>query len=87
MSTVADVTKLVPQIGMPLNLMSVPTLAPVAELAAAGVRRISAGGALFQTTYGYMRSQAKRFLERGDNAGLFEHPLPYAFMNNAMKGE
>jgi 2-methylisocitrate lyase-like PEP mutase family enzyme len=85
MTTVADVAKLMPQIGMPLNLMSVPTLAPIAELAAAGVRRISAGGAVFQTTYGYMRSRAKRFLEQGDNAGLFEHPLPYAFMNNAMK--
>ncbi len=85
MSTVADVAKLVPHIGMPLNVMSVPTLAPLAELAAAGVRRISAGGAVFQTTYGYMRSRAKRFLEQGDNAGLFEHALPYAFMNDAMK--
>jgi 2-methylisocitrate lyase-like PEP mutase family enzyme len=85
MTTVADATKLVPQIGMPLNLMSVPTLAPLAELAAAGVRRISAGGAVFQTTYGYMRNRVKRFLEQGDNAGLFEHPLPYPFMNNAMK--
>lgn len=85
MTTVTDAAKLVPQIGMPLNLMSVPTLAPLAELAAAGVRRISAGGAVFQTTYGYMRNRVKQFLEQGDNAGLFEHPLPYAFMNNAMK--
>lgn len=86
MSTVANVAKLAPQIGMPLNLMSITNLAPIAELTAAGVRRISAGGALFQTTYGYMRDRAKRFLEQGDNAGLFEHPLPYAFMNKAMKG-
>jgi 2-methylisocitrate lyase-like PEP mutase family enzyme len=85
MTSATDAARLVPQIGMPLNLMSVPALAPIAELAAVGVRRISAGGAVFQTTYGYMRSRAKRFLEQGDNVGLFEHPLPYAFMNNAMR--
>jgi 2-methylisocitrate lyase-like PEP mutase family enzyme len=85
MSTTLDAARLVPQIDMPLNLMVVPTLAPIADLAAAGVRRISAGGALFQTTYAYSRRQAKRFMGDGDSACLFEHALPYAFMNSEIQ--
>lgn len=88
-ATVADVTQLMPAIkrlGMPLNLMAVSHLAPVADLFAAGARRFSAGGALFQTTYAYSRVKAKAFMDAGDVSGLFEHSLPYAFMNAAVQG-
>jgi 2-methylisocitrate lyase-like PEP mutase family enzyme len=85
MATVEQVSALVPQINLPLNLMVVPSLAPVAQLFAAGVRRFSAGGSLFQTTYGFARAQAARFHAEGDISGLFAHPLPYPAMNQAMK--
>lgn len=90
MATVADVSKLMPaltQLGTPLNLMAVPHLAPVADLFAAGARSFSAGGSLFQTTYAYSRGKAKAFMDAGDVSGLFEHSLPYAFMNAAVQGK
>jgi 2-methylisocitrate lyase-like PEP mutase family enzyme len=90
MATVEDVAKLMPaltQLGMPLNLMAVPHLVPVAELFAAGARRFSAGGSLFQTTYAYSRLKAQGFMNAGDVSGLFEHSLPYAFMNAAVQGK
>jgi 2-methylisocitrate lyase-like PEP mutase family enzyme len=84
MASVAEVTALMPQIKLPLNLMVVPSLAPIADLFAAGARRFSAGGALFQTAYGYARAQGTRFMGKGDITGLFANPLPYPFMNKAM---
>jgi 2-methylisocitrate lyase-like PEP mutase family enzyme len=91
MCTAADVAALLAQPGMPpdmpLNLMATPALAPTADLAAAGVRRISTGGSLFQTTYAYSRAPAKQFMAQGDTRGLFEHTLPYAMMNAAMPGK
>lgn len=90
MATVEEVTKLIPtltQLGMPLNLMAVPHLAPVADLFAAGARRFSAGGSLFQTTYAYSRMKAQAFMDDGDISGLFEHSLPYAFMNAEVQGK
>jgi 2-methylisocitrate lyase-like PEP mutase family enzyme len=85
MASAADAARVAPHIGIPLNLMVVPTLDPLADLAAAGVKRISAGGALFQTSYGYARSTAAAFMASGAVAGLFEYPLPYVFMNKAVR--
>lgn len=78
----ALLTQLTP-LHMPLNLMAHPALAPTAQLQATGVRRISMGGALFQTTYAYSRQPAKQFMAQGDATGLFAHSLPYATMNTA----
>jgi 2-methylisocitrate lyase-like PEP mutase family enzyme len=90
MCTAADAATLVAQLGaaqpMPLNLMATPALAPTADLATAGVRRISMGGSLFQTTYAYSRTPAKQFMHQGDASGLFAHALPYPMMNAAVQG-
>jgi 2-methylisocitrate lyase-like PEP mutase family enzyme len=84
MASAADAARLVAQIKLPLNLMAVPSLAPASQLAAAGVKRISVGGSLFQTTYGYARSKAQQFMASGEVAGLFEYPLVYGAMNSSM---
>ena len=55
--------------------------------AAEGARRFSAGGSLFQTSYAYSRLKAKAFIGAGDVSGLFEHSLPYAFMNASIAGQ
>lgn len=86
MLTAVDAQALLAQLAplqMPLNLMAHPSLAPTAELQAAGVRRISMGGSLFQTTYAYSRGPAKQFMAQSDAAGLFAHSLSYATMNAA----
>ncbi len=83
MASAADAVRLVPQIDLPLNVMAVPSLAPASQLAAVGVRRISVGSALFQTTYGYSRMKAQHFMLSGDVTGLFEHALAYGALNAA----
>lgn len=91
MCIASDASKLLALLGsgpdMPLNLMAAPTLASIADLAAAGVRRISMGGSLFQTTYAYSRTVAQQFLAQSDVKGLFAHTLPYPMMNAAMQGK
>jgi 2-methylisocitrate lyase-like PEP mutase family enzyme len=49
------ITALVRQIDGPVNIMARPGLAPLAELAALGVRRVSLGGGLAGATYGFAR--------------------------------
>jgi 2-methylisocitrate lyase-like PEP mutase family enzyme len=51
--------------GLPLNVMYVPGLPSVAELGALGVRRLSAGSAIAQATWGFARAVAEAFLDSG----------------------
>lgn len=85
MTKAEDAAQVIRGVDLPLNLMTLPTLDTIASLAAVGVKRISAGPALFQTTYAYGRAQASRFLSEGDASGLFANPLPGAVMNAAMQ--
>jgi 2-methylisocitrate lyase-like PEP mutase family enzyme len=91
MCSASDAAKLLAHLGsgqeMPLNLMATPALAPIADLAAAGVRRISMGGSLFQTTYAYSRTAAQQFIAQAEIKELFAHSLPYPMMNAAMQGK
>jgi 2-methylisocitrate lyase-like PEP mutase family enzyme len=80
-----DAAQIVQAVDMPLNLMTVPGLDPIAALVAAGVKRVSAGPTLFQTSYGWGRAQAVNFLSNADISGLFANALPGAVMNAAMK--
>ncbi len=67
-------------VSLPLNVMLVPKLPPVAELAAHGVRRLSAGSALAQAALGRLRRDARAFLDA--NAGdPTSDAMPYAELN------
>jgi 2-methylisocitrate lyase-like PEP mutase family enzyme len=68
---------------LPLNVMAVPALPPVAELAVLGVRRLSAGGAILQAAWGLTRRLAQGFL-RGDAGDLFAGAMGYAELNGVM---
>jgi 2-methylisocitrate lyase-like PEP mutase family enzyme len=51
--------------GLPLNVMLRPSLPPLAELEALGVRRLSAGSDLAEAMFAYMGQLAGAFLEDG----------------------
>jgi 2-methylisocitrate lyase-like PEP mutase family enzyme len=68
-------------VALPLNVMLLPNLPPVAELRASGVRRLSAGSAVAAAAFGTARRLARQLLEEGRYEGLFAEPVAYAEMN------
>jgi 2-methylisocitrate lyase-like PEP mutase family enzyme len=67
--------------GVPLNVMALPGLAPVARLQELGVRRLSLGMALAQAALGTVRRHCSALLERGEYGGLFDEQVAYGEMN------
>lgn len=63
-----------------VNVMAMPGLPPIADLAAAGVRRISVGPGLFKIGYAAAQEAARAFLA-GDASALSRPGLDYASMN------
>ncbi|MCC6767063.1 MAG: isocitrate lyase/phosphoenolpyruvate mutase family protein [Deltaproteobacteria bacterium] len=76
-----DIAALVAGTELPVNVMVMPGLPPIATLAALGVRRVSAGAAIAQAVHGLTRRLAARLLADGGDAGLFEGAVPYAELN------
>lgn len=69
------------EIVLPLNVMIVPGLAPVAELRALGVRRVSAGAAIAETVYATVRRAALQLLSEGRYEAMFESAMSYSELN------
>jgi 2-methylisocitrate lyase-like PEP mutase family enzyme len=67
--------------GLPLNVLARPKLAPVAELQALGVRRLSIGCALAQAMLGLARRATRELLEGGTYATLFADSVTAAELN------
>lgn len=65
---------------LPLNVMTVPGLAPLDQLRHAGVRRVSAGIGLFQHAFAAGLQAARVFLE-GDVTRSFDRPMSYDDLN------
>jgi 2-methylisocitrate lyase-like PEP mutase family enzyme len=63
--------------GLPVNVLVRTGLPHAAELAALGVRRLSAGGDLAEAAYGRVRSLAAAFLRDGASEPLAEGAMPY----------
>lgn len=59
-----DIARVVREVGAPVNILALPAAPPVVQLAALGVRRVSTGGALFNTAYRAMRDRAQSLLDR-----------------------
>ncbi len=76
-----DIAALVAGTELPLNVMLVPDLPPIAALARLGVRRMSAGAALARAAHGLTRRLATQLLTDGAAPGLFEGAVPYAELN------
>lgn len=71
LSSLGDVRRVVAEVDRPVNVLAVPALGSVAELAAAGVARISVGGSFSYLALGAV-GQAARALLAGDLGFLAE---------------
>ena len=58
----ADITRVVTEVGAPVNVLAFPGSPPIDQLAALGVRRVSTGGALQTNAYKSMRHDAEALL-------------------------
>jgi len=77
----AEMRAIADAVSLPLNVLVMPGLAPVAELQRAGVRRVSAGSAIAQTAYGFALRAALEFLEKGSYGAMSETRAEYVEMN------
>ena len=66
---------------LPLNVLVVPGLPPVDELAALGVARISAGSGIAQTAAGIARRATLEFLDDGHYETMLERDADYGTLN------
>jgi 2-methylisocitrate lyase-like PEP mutase family enzyme len=68
-------------VGLPLNLLVLPKLPPVAELRECGVRRLSAGSGVFAAAFGAARRAALQLLGEGRYEAMYSGPIAYGEMN------
>jgi 2-methylisocitrate lyase-like PEP mutase family enzyme len=68
-------------VGLPLNVLVVPGLAPIPALADLGVARISAGSGIAQVAAGVVQRVATEFLSGGSLAPLLERTVNYGTLN------
>ena len=60
-----DIRQVVASVDRPVNVLALAGAPPVRELAAAGVRRISVGGAFAMAALGMLHEAAQEFREQG----------------------
>jgi 2-methylisocitrate lyase-like PEP mutase family enzyme len=77
----AAIREIAARAGVPVNVLVVAGLPSVAELAAFGVARISAGSGIAQTAAGIARRAATEFLEDGRYDTILERDADYGTMN------
>lgn len=75
------ITELVEASPLPVNVMAGPDAPPVAQLAAAGVRRVSVGTAIAQAAYTLTKRAATELLTTGSYTEL-EEALEFATINS-----
>lgn len=75
-----DMRAIAAAIPLPMNVMALPNLPNMAEMQSAGVRRISAGPALFEKAYGLANDAARDFLT-SNLAAVFGASLDYGTLN------
>ena len=72
-----EIRRVVDEVGLPVNVLMFPSGPSVSELAAAGVRRVSTGGALAWTAYGALVRAAVDLRDSGESTyardGLSRH--------------
>jgi 2-methylisocitrate lyase-like PEP mutase family enzyme len=65
LSSIDDIRSVVSSVDLPVNVLALPGVPPVAELAAAGVRRISVGSGFHLVAMGATVTAARELLEQG----------------------
>ena len=81
LSAADDIRAIASQVGLPLNVLAVPGLPALPQLAALGVRRLSAGSALAQSGWARTTSLARAFLADGASEPLSDQATPYGEIN------
>ncbi|HSZ11268.1 MAG TPA: isocitrate lyase/phosphoenolpyruvate mutase family protein [Rhizomicrobium sp.] len=67
-----DIRKIVEAVKLPLNILVWPGLAPISELKAAGVRRVSAGSGISRAALGAARQATAMLLNEGRYDAMFQ---------------
>jgi 2-methylisocitrate lyase-like PEP mutase family enzyme len=67
--------------GLPLNVLAWPGLAPAADLAGFGVRRVSAGSSIAAAALGRARDLTRAFLAEGTSEVMYDGTMPYDEIN------
>lgn len=62
---IEDIRAVVASVGLPVNVLAMPGVSPVAALAAAGVRRVSVGGAFTWVAIDALVGAARELLDEG----------------------
>ena len=76
-----EIAAVVAGTSMPLNLLALPGLAPAAQLRELGVRRLSAGSAISEGMFGYVKGFTEHFLATGALDAPAANPARYAEVN------
>jgi 2-methylisocitrate lyase-like PEP mutase family enzyme len=80
LSNLDDIAAVAAGTDLPLNVMTVPSLPPLPDLQRAGVRRVSAGPALFQHAYAAGLQATRAFLG-GDITRKLDRAMGYDALN------
>lgn len=83
----ADIKAITSEVNLPLNILVWPGLAPIAELKAAGVRRVSAGSGTARAALGALRTATKQLLEEGRYDTMFKFAEGLPNMNALFAGK
>ena len=65
LTKLAEIERLVHEVGAPVNVLALPSAPPVSELASVGVRRVSTGSLLARAACGALMSGARELLGQG----------------------
>ena len=77
----AGIRQVVSAVRLPLNVLVRAGLPRVSELAALGVRRISAGSGISSAVYGLTRRAVRQFLDTGAYDLMLDGAMPYPEVN------
>ncbi len=65
LADLASISRVVEEVGIPVNVLALPNGPNVSELAATGVRRVSTGGALANAAYGALLTGGEELRDEG----------------------
>ena len=85
LTDIADLTRLVKDVVLPLNVLAWPGLADAAALQRIGVRRLSAGSGIGKAVLSRTLELAKAFLADGRSEPLAQGPLTNPDVNGMMR--
>jgi 2-methylisocitrate lyase-like PEP mutase family enzyme len=83
LADLAQIARVVQEVGLPVNVLAFPRVPSVAELASVGVRRVSTGSGLCNAAYGALKAGAEELLGAGTSeygrSGIANADLRAAF--------